>query len=154
MSDDRDAGGFTPGDLPEQLLAEICLRRLDHAAFPQVEIDAMHVKRRKEGRAVFLAVVTASGLSDDGEWEPLGVSVGDSEDAEFWTSFLLSLRHRGLHGVRTVSSADHGGIDDAVAVVFPGAHWTPISEMDLENDPTGETQIVDLEEDERHDSQC
>ncbi|HVM40126.1 MAG TPA: transposase [Acidimicrobiia bacterium] len=109
--------------IPDQLLADICLRRLDHVAFPRVDLDALHVKRRKDGRAVYLSVVTATGQAADGEWEPLGIAVGDSEDASFWTSFLVSLRHRGLHGVEVVWSADHGGVDDAVAVVFPDARW-------------------------------
>ena len=55
--------------------------------------------------------------------EVLGVSIGDSEDAAFWTEFLQSLRGRGLSGVQLVISDSHLGLKAAIAKVFPGASW-------------------------------
>jgi transposase-like protein len=59
----------------------------------------------------------------DGNREVLGVDVGDSEDEVFWTTFLRSLRERGLSGVRLVISDAHAGLKAAIARVFSGATW-------------------------------
>ena len=56
------------------------------------------------------AVVVATGVAQDASREVLGVSIGDSEDAAFWTEFLQSLRERGLHGVQLVISDSHLGL--------------------------------------------
>ena len=69
------------------------------------------------------AVVVATGTGEDGSREVLGISIGDSEDAAFWTEFLQSLRERGLHGVQLVISDSHLGFKAAIATVFPGASW-------------------------------
>src|SRR3712207_7275597 len=46
----------------------------------------------------------ATGVRADGWREVLGFAVGDSEDGAFWTSFLRSLKARGLGGVQLVIS--------------------------------------------------
>ena len=53
----------------------------------------------------------------------LGLAVGDSEDGAFWTTFLRSLRARGLGGVRLVISDAHEGLKGAIAAVILGAAW-------------------------------
>jgi transposase-like protein len=58
-----------------------------------------------------------------GNREVLGCDVGDSEDGAFWTSFLRSLRQRGLKGVRLVISDHHLGLKEAIGKVFVGASW-------------------------------
>jgi transposase-like protein len=69
------------------------------------------------------AVVVATGVGEDGSREVLGISIGDSEDAAFWTEFLQSLRERGLQGVQLVISDSHLGLKAAITKVFPGAAW-------------------------------
>jgi len=102
-------------------------RRLDHAGFPYVYLDATYVKVRAGGRVVSQAVVIATGVSADGRREVLGVDVGDSEDEAFWTGFLRALRDRGLAvgagGVRLVISDAHRGLTNAVFRTLPGAAW-------------------------------
>jgi putative transposase len=102
-------------------------RRLDHAGFPYVYLDATYVKVRAGGRVVSQAVVIATGVSTDGRREVLGVDVGDSEDEAFWTGFLRALRDRGLAvgagGVRLVISDAHRGLTNAVFKTLPGAAW-------------------------------
>ncbi|HWC09732.1 MAG TPA: IS256 family transposase, partial [Acidimicrobiales bacterium] len=98
-------------------------RRLDHIAFPYLYADATYIKARHDHRIVSRAVVVATGVGADGNREVLGLSVGDSEDEVFWTTFLRSLRDRGLGGVRLVISDAHVGLKAAIARVFSGASW-------------------------------
>ena len=63
---------------------------------PYVYLDATYIKARHAHRIVSRAVVVATAVTVDGNREVLGVDVGDSEDEVFWTTFLRSLRDRGL----------------------------------------------------------
>ena len=98
-------------------------RPLDHVGFPYVFCDATYVKARVGGRVVSRAVVVATGVTETGDREVLGLSIGDSEDKAFWTEFLQSLRARGLGGVQLVVSDHHLGLKAAIAKVFVGASW-------------------------------
>jgi putative transposase len=98
-------------------------RPLSHRAFPYPLCDATYVKARVGGRVVSRAVVVATGVGDDARREVLGIAIGDSEDAAFWTEFLQRLRERGLSGVQLVISDSHLGLKAAIAKVFPGASW-------------------------------
>ena len=59
------------------------------------------------------------------------MALGDAETVDFWTSFLRSLRERGLkvpsphdpEGVVLVTSDAHAGIRAAVRAILPGAAW-------------------------------
>ena len=98
-------------------------RPLSHMSFPYLFCDATSIKARVGGRVVSRAVVVATGVAENGTREVLGVAIGDSEDAAFWTEFLQSLRARGLSGVQLVISDAHLGLKAAIAKVFPGASW-------------------------------
>jgi putative transposase len=105
-------------------------RSLAEQATPYVFLDATYCKARvggdangRGGRGVSRAVVIATGVTADGHREVLGVDVGDSENEEFWTAFLRSLRDRGLHGVQLVISDAHRGLTNAIGVVCAGAAW-------------------------------
>ena len=98
-------------------------RRLDHAALPYVFLDATYVKAHEGASVVSKAIVIATGVTEKGDREVLGLAVGDSEDGAFWTAFLRSLRARGLGGVRLVISDAHQGLKAAIAAVFLGAAW-------------------------------
>jgi putative transposase len=107
----------------DQDLEAFRTRPLDHIDFPYVFADATYVKGRVNGRSVSRAVVVATGVTANGDREVLGVEVGDSEDGAFWTSFLRSLRARGLKGVRLVISDHHLGLKHAIQAVFVGSAW-------------------------------
>jgi putative transposase len=91
-------------------IAEFRTRPLDHIAMPYVYLDATYIKARVAHRIVSRAVVVATAVTMDGNREVLGLDVGDSEDEVFWTTFLRSLRDRGLEGVRLVISDAHAGL--------------------------------------------
>ncbi|MFJ7200673.1 MULTISPECIES: IS256 family transposase [unclassified Streptomyces] len=98
-------------------------RPLDHIRFPYLFLDATYVKARVEHRIVSQAVVIATGVTEDGGREVLGVMVGDSETEAFWSQFLRHLRERGLTGVRLVISDSHSGLVKAIRKVMIGAAW-------------------------------
>ncbi|HEV2361344.1 MAG TPA: IS256 family transposase [Acidimicrobiales bacterium] len=104
-------------------LDEFRQRPLSHAAFPYVFADATYVKGRVRGRVVSRAEVVATGVTATGDREVLGVEVGDSEDAAFWTAFFKGLRALGLSGIELVISDHHLGLKAAIGAVFIGAAW-------------------------------
>ena len=75
--------------------------------FPYVFLDATHCKARVNHRVVSQEVVVAVGVAADGRREILGFDVGDTENEEFWTSFLRTLKARGLGAVKLVMSDAH-----------------------------------------------
>jgi putative transposase len=105
------------------MVGEFRSRRLDHVAFPYVFLDATYVKAKQGASVVSKAIVVATGVTATGEREVLGLDVGDSEDGAFWTTFLRSLRARGLGGVRLVTSDAHEGLKGAIGSVLIGAAW-------------------------------
>lgn len=97
-------------------------RRLDHARFPYVYLDATYLHVRTEAAMVVSkAVVVATGVTEHGRREILGLDVGDSEDEVFWRAFLIGLKKRGLGGVQLVISDQHAGLVAALTRVFQGS---------------------------------
>jgi putative transposase len=105
-------------------------RRLDHAAFPYVYLDATYLHVRTEAAMVVSkAVVIATGATEHGRREILGLDVGDSwgylplagADEVFWRAFLAGLKKRGLGGVQLVISDQHAGLVAALRRVFQGS---------------------------------
>ena len=84
-------------------------------------VHNVELKPGKGGQVVSMAVVVATGIAADGSREVLGLDVGDSEDETFWRSFLLSLKQRGLTGVRLVISDQHSGLVAALKRAFQGS---------------------------------
>ena len=98
-------------------------RDLAQLEFPYVFLDATYCKARVNHRVVSQAVVVAVGVAADGRREVLGFDVGDTENEAFWTSFLRTLKARGLGGVKLVMSDAHSGLKKAIGTVFLGASW-------------------------------
>jgi transposase-like protein len=100
-------------------------RTLGHTEFVYVYLDATYVHVRDDaiGQIVSRAVVVATGITAEGGREILGVDIGDSEDATFWTQFLRSMKTRGLTGVRLVISDAHEGLKKSIRRCLSGATW-------------------------------
>ncbi|MDO9063075.1 MAG: IS256 family transposase [Microbacterium sp.] len=98
-------------------------RPLADTTYPYVFLDATYCKARVGRRVVSQAVVVAVGVAADGRREVLGFEVGDTESQPFWTTFLRSLKARGLDGVKLVISDAHTGLIAAIDTVFVGASW-------------------------------
>ena len=81
-----------------------------------------YIKARRDGRIVSVAVIIAVGVNGDGRREVLGLAIGASEAATFWTDFLRQLTRRGLRGVKLVISDAHEGLKAAISRVL-NATW-------------------------------
>lgn len=62
-----------------------------------------------------------SGVNMEGYREILGVKIGDSESAAFWTDLFRWLKERGLENVAFIVSDDHSGLTAAAKRCFQGA---------------------------------
>ncbi|EPR9735064.1 IS256-like element ISEae1 family transposase, partial [Enterobacter bugandensis] len=98
------------------------LQRPLEGEWPCLWLDATYVKVRKNGRVVSVAVIIACAVSSDGRREIIGMGIGESEAKAFWLAFLLSLKERGLEGVKLVISDSHSGLKAAIRQVF-SASW-------------------------------
>ena len=110
------------GELDEKL-AEFRCRRLEHANWPYLMIDARYEKVRVEGKVVSQAVLVVVGFTDGGRREVLSWSVGDSESEQHWGEVFGGLKDRGLTGVKRVVSDAHRGIRAALGRHFQGTAW-------------------------------
>lgn len=95
-------------------------RPADHHTGPRHQPGQRHVVA---GRGRSQAIVIATGVTQDGGREAVGVMAGDSETEAFWAQFLRHLRERGLSGVRLVISDRHSGLVKAIRKVMLGAAW-------------------------------
>lgn len=53
--------------------------------YPYVWLDAKYIKVREDDRVINMALVVAIGVNEAGDREVLGIDVGLSENAAFWT---------------------------------------------------------------------
>ena len=106
----------------DEIVGAFRTRTLGHVGFPYVFLDAtyLHVREAARGQVVSKAVVVATGVTEHGAREILGLDVGDSEDETFWRKFLTDLKDRGLSGVLLVISDQHAGLVKALTRCFAG----------------------------------
>lgn len=90
---------------------------------PYLLLDARYEKVRMNGSVVPCAVLVATGVQADGKRSVLGVEVSMSEAEIHWRDFLLSLKLRGMHGIKLVTSDDHSGLKAALLSSLPGVAW-------------------------------
>ena len=83
-------------------------------------LDARYENVRMDGSVLSCAVLIATGVLADGRRSVLGVSVSMSEAEVHWREFLNSLKARGMHGVKLVTSDDHAGLRNALRSTLPG----------------------------------
>ncbi|EGF6524122.1 hypothetical protein IC066_005039, partial [Salmonella enterica] len=89
----------------------------------------LRIPKLREG-SYFPSFLEARRLSEkalnavnlDGRREIIGMGIGESEAKAFWLAFLLSLKKRGLEGVKLVISDSHSGLKAAIQQVF-SASW-------------------------------
>ena len=102
------------------LTAQVALHAFGKGAAQESSFHGVDVvvKMHQNGRVVSVAAIFAIGANADGRREVLGLEVGSSEAATFWTDFLRGLVRRGLSGVELVISDAHEGIKAAVSRVL------------------------------------
>jgi putative transposase len=98
-------------------------RPLSDKNYPYLIVDARYENIRKEGMIIKCAVLVVVGVSELGQREVLGFSIGDSESEVSWGDLFGSLKRRGLSGVTVIVSDAHAGIRKAIDRHFQGASW-------------------------------
>jgi len=91
--------------------------------YPFLLLDALVIHVRKDDSVVPAAALIATGTSEDGQREILGLTLGDSENEASWDDMLRDLKSRGLGGVDLVVSNDHKGLKKADQRHFQGVRW-------------------------------
>jgi putative transposase len=115
----------TVSELNKKLDAELerfARRRLEED-YPYVILDARYERVREAGVVKNRAVLVGIGIDWQGRRRVIGVELANRESATSWKEFLLSLKGRGLRGVRFVVSDQHEGLRQAVAEVLTEAAW-------------------------------
>ncbi|MCS3651112.1 transposase-like protein [Salinibacter ruber] len=65
----------------------------------------------------------AVGVSEEGQWEILGLETAFGETQEAWRRFIDGLKRRGLSSARVATSDAHDGLKQALKGTFPGLIW-------------------------------
>jgi len=88
-----------------------------------LQLDARYEKVRVNGVSRSCAVLVATGVPPDGKRTVLGISVSLSEAEVHWRDFLRSLKERGMHGMKIITSDSHEGLKAALKATFSGIPW-------------------------------
>lgn len=91
--------------------------------YPYVYLDGIYLKRNWGGNYENVAILVAMAVSEDGQREVIGAAEGMKEDKESWLNFLVSLKERGLDGVRLFVGDKSLGLLEAVNTVFPESKY-------------------------------
>ena len=94
---------------------------------------------------VSCAVLVATGVLADGRRSVLGTTVSISEAEVHWRDFLLSLKKRGMHGVKLVTSDDHSGLKAALESSMVGVPWQRC-QVHLQRNATAYVPKVEMRE--------
>src|SRR5215831_3502773 len=86
-----------------------------------VNLDALYVKMRHEGRVENRAVYVAIGIDLEGRKEVLGLWTSGSEGAKFWLGVLTELKNRGVKDILIVCVDGLKGFPQAIETIFPEA---------------------------------
>lgn len=101
-------------------LVEAWQNRPLSAIYPIVYLDAIHLKLRRDGKVVNMAVYIVLGVDLDGHRDVLGHWVGDgAEGANFWLSVVTDLQARGVQDIFIACIDGLTGFKDAIQAVFP-----------------------------------
>ena len=87
--------------------------------YPYVWMDAIHFKVKVDGQVQSRAVYCVLGVNIDGEKDVLGMYIGESEGAKFWTQVLDDLRQRGVKDILIACIDNLSGFSQAIEFIFP-----------------------------------
>ena len=91
--------------------------------YPFVTVDATYFKVREDRKIISKALMVAYAVNRVGIREVIGFGVYSRESKETWKDFFLTLKNRGLSGVRMITADAHEGIQYAISEVFPDVPW-------------------------------
>jgi transposase-like protein len=91
--------------------------------FPYVYLDGIVLKRTWAEEVRNVSILVAFGVNTDGFREILGAAEGAKEDKAGWSSFISSLKARGLTGVKLFISDKCMGLVESLGDYFPEVQW-------------------------------
>lgn len=94
---------------------------LSFDTWPYLWLDATYIPIREAGHTTKRATVIAIATNTEAKRKIIGLECIDTESYLSWKDFLISLKERGLSGVRLVISDAHAGLVRAIGEVFSGA---------------------------------
>jgi transposase-like protein len=108
-----EVSAFTQAILPD---AQAWLERPITKSFAYLYVDALYLPVRKPGFTTDQALLTAVGMTEQGDRCVLGFLLGDRENVDSWSNLLKELLKRGLNrsAIKMVISDDHKAIASAV----------------------------------------
>src|SRR3546814_17892014 len=86
------------------------LKRPLTGEWPYLWLDATYLKVRDGGRIISVAAILAMAVNTEGRREIVGMHIGPSEAAVFWSNLLKDIVRLGLNGVKLVLYAAHEGV--------------------------------------------
>lgn len=90
-----------------------------HEIYPYVWMDAIHFKVRVDGQVQSRAIYCVLGVNLEGEKDVLGMYIGESEGAKFWTQVLDDLKQRGVEDILIACIDNLSGFSQAIEFIFP-----------------------------------
>lgn len=91
--------------------------------FPYVYLDGIVSKRTWAYEIENISTLVAFGVNDDGYREILGAAEEAKEDNAGWSSFIATLKDRGLSGVQLFISDKCMGLVESLGEYYPEAKW-------------------------------
>lgn len=98
-------------------------RPLGESRYPFLIVDALVIKVRKDKAVRPVSALIATGISQTGHREILGITLGDSENEASWNQMFSWLKGRGLKDVFLIVSDAHQGLRNAADRHFQGVIW-------------------------------
>ncbi len=102
---------------------ELWRNRKLEGQFPYVYLDGIVLKRTWAEEVRNVSILIAFGVNEQGFREILGAAEGAKEDKSGWSSFLASLKQRGLQGVQLFISDKCMGLVESLAEFYPQTQW-------------------------------
>lgn len=94
---------------------------LSENEWPYLWLDATYMHCRCNGVVKSTALVLAVAVNNEARRQIIGISYFDTENYLDWRDFLLSIKNRGLNGVKLVVSDEHAGLVRAINEIMIGA---------------------------------
>ena len=107
-------------NIAEEVIEKFKTRKLAEE-YPVLFIDATNISIKRDSTEKE-AVHSVIGVRKDGKREVLTYFIpGGSEKASVWQDIFISLKERGLRGLKMIISDDLTGLSEAIKEVFPEA---------------------------------
>jgi putative transposase len=91
-----------------------------------VYFDTLQTEWQQNGQTVTVSLLFALGVRADGQRDVFGLWTEDAADTTFWCDVMHDLKGRGLLAPGTIVGSRLTGLQEALAQVYPAAHFKPV----------------------------